>query len=57
MVYVGIGLHKKNAQIAASDERGKILMNRKIPHTREAIGHEARRLPKHARYVIESLSV
>ena len=57
MVYVGIGLHKKNAQIAAADEREKILMNRKIPHTREAIRYEALHLPKHARYVIESSSV
>ena len=57
MVYVGIDLHKKNAQIAAADERGKILMNRKIPHTREAIRYETLHLPKHAKYVIESSSV
>ena len=57
MVYVGIDLHKKNTQIAAADERGKILMNKKIPHTREAIRYEALHLPKHARYVIESSSV
>ena len=57
MAYVGIGLRKKSARIAAADERGRILMNRKIPHTREAIRYGARRLPRHARYVIESSSV
>ena len=57
MIYVGIDLHRKNAQMAAVGECGKILMNRKIPHTREAIRYEALHLPKHAKYVIESSSV
>ena len=57
MIYVGIDLHKKNARMTAVDERGKILMNRKIPHTREVIRYEALHLPKHVRYAIESSSV
>ena len=57
MVYVGIDLHKKSAQVAAADKREKSLMNRKIPHTRETIRYEASYLHKHAKYVIESSSV
>ena len=57
MISVGLDLHKKTAQIAAMDKDGTVLFNRKIPHTREAIKAEVDRLPKHAKYVIESSSV
>ena len=52
MACVGIGLRKKSARIAAADGRGRIPMNRRIPHTRGAIGYGARRLPRRARHVI-----
>ena len=57
MISVGLDLHKKTAQVAAMDKDGTVLFNRKIPHTREAIKVDVDRLPKHAKYVIESSSV
>ena len=57
MIYVGMDLHKLTAQIAAMDKGGNVLFNRKIQHTLEAIEMEVDRLPKHAKYVIESSSV
>ena len=57
IAYVGIDLHKRNAQIAAADERGKALTNRNTPHTRETIRYGAIYLPKRTKYVIEFSSV
>ena len=39
MVYVGLDLHKKTIQIAAVDDSGTGLMNKKIQNTREALAN------------------
>ena len=57
MVYVGLDLHKNSIQMAAVDERGTLLCNYKFRHTRGAVDSEISRMPKNAKYVIESSSV
>ncbi len=31
MVYIGIDLHRKRSQVAALDESGELLFNRRVP--------------------------
>ena len=57
MVYVGLDLHKKTIQIAAVDDSGTGLMNKKIQNTREALAGETSKTPSNSKYVIESSSV
>ena len=57
MVYVGLDLHKNTIQMAAVDEKGTLLCNYKFRHTRGAVDSEISRMPKNAKYVIESSSV
>ena len=57
MVYVGLDLHKKTIQIAAVDDSGTELMNKKIRNTREALAGETSKIPSNSKYVIESSSV
>ena len=57
MVYVGLDLHKKTIQIAAVDDSGTELVNKKIQNTREALAGEASKIPSNSKYVIESSSV
>ena len=54
MVYVGLDLHKKTIQIAAVDDSGTELMNKKIQNTREALAGETYKIPSNSKYVIES---
>ena len=56
-VYVGLDLHKNTIQMAAVDQKGTLLCNYKFRHTREAVDSEVSRMPKNAKYVIESSSV
>ena len=57
MVYVGLDLHKKTTQIAAVDDSGTELMNKKIQNTREALAGGTSKIPSNSKYVIESSSV
>ena len=57
MVYVGLDLHRKTIQIAAVDDSGTELMNKKIQNTREALAGETYKIPSNSKYVIESSSV
>ena len=57
MLYAGLDVHRDTIQAAVLDGDGKILTNRKIPHTPEAVRGMAGRLPKQTRYVMESSSV
>ncbi len=57
MVYVGLDLHKETVQIAAVDDSGTKLMNKKIQNTREALADETYKIPSNSKYVIESSSV
>ena len=57
VVYVGLDLHKKTIQIAAVDDSGTELMNKKIQNTREALAGETSKVPGNSKYVIESSSV
>ena len=56
-VYVGLGLHKNTIQMAAVDQKGTLLCNYKFQHTREDVDSEVSKMPKNAKYVIESSSV
>ena len=57
MMYVGLDLHKNSIQMAAVDQKGTLLCNYKFRHTRGAVDSEISRMPKNAKYVIESSSV
>ena len=57
MVYVGLDLHKNTIQMAAVDQKGTLLCNYKFRHTREDVDSEVSKMPKNAKYVIESSSV
>ena len=57
MVYAGLDLHKKTIQIAAVDDSGTGIMNKKIQNTREALAGETSKIPSNSKYVIESSSV
>ena len=56
-VYVGLDLHKNTIQMAAVDQKGTLLCNYKFQHTREDVDSEVSKMPKNAKYVIESSSV
>ena len=55
--YAGLDVHRGTIPAAVLDGDGKILTNRKIPHMPESVRDMAGRLPKQARYVMESSSV
>ena len=57
MLNAGLDVHRDTIQAAVLDVDGKILTNRKIPHTPEAVREMADRLPKQTRYVMESALV
>ena len=57
MLYAGLDVHRDTIQAAVLDGDGRILANRKIPHTPESVMDMAGRLPKQTRYVMESSSV
>ena len=57
MVYVGIDLHKTFLQVAAVDERGTLLMNRRVENRPDEIRLLFSAFPRRAKYVIESSSV
>ena len=57
MTYAVLDVHRDAIRAAVLDWNGNILTNRKIPHAPEAVMEVAGRLPKHARYVMESSSV
>ena len=57
MVYVGLDLHKNTIQIAAIDDSGTELMNKKIQNAREVLAGETYKIPSNSKYVIESSSV
>ena len=55
--FIGIDLHKKFLQVAAVDEAGMLLMNKKIDNDFDIIEREFSALSKDAKYVLESSSV
>ena len=57
MLYAGLDVRKSSIQAAVLDGDGKILTNRKIPHTPESVRDMAGHLPKQTKYVMESSSV
>ena len=54
MPYAGLDVRKSSIQAAVLDGDGKILTNRKIPHTPESVRDMAGHLPKQTKYVMES---
>lgn len=56
-VFFGLDLHKKFLQVAAVDQKGNLLMNKRIENDFGIIKHEFSAFPKNAKYVLESLSV
>ena len=57
MVHIRLDLHKNTIQMAAVDQKGTLLCNYKFRHTREDVDSEVSKMPKNAKYVIESSSV
>ena len=56
-IFFGLDLHKKFLQVAAVDQEGNLLMNRKIENDFGIIEREFSAFPKNAKYVLESSSV
>ena len=57
MVHIRLDLHKNIIQTAAVDQKGTLLCNYEFRHTREDVNSEVSKMPKNAKYVIESSSV
>ena len=55
--FFGIDLHKEFLQVAAVDQDGTLLMNKRITNDFETIAKEFAAFPKDAKYVLESSSV
>ena len=53
----GLNLHKKFLQVAAVDQEGNLLMNKRVENDFKIIEPEFSAFPKNARYVLESSSV
>ena len=56
-MFVGLDVHKNSVQVAAVDEIGKLLFNKKISSDFSAISKITSKIPKNAKYVLESSSV
>ena len=56
-VFFGLDLHKKFLQVAAVDQKGNLLMNKRIENDFKIIEYEFSAFPKNAKYVLESSSV
>ena len=56
-VFVGLDVHKETVQVAAVDNAGKLLFNKKISSRFDAMSRIAATIPKNAKYVMESSSV
>ena len=54
MSYIGLDLHKKTIQMAAVDDLGTELLNKKIRNIRANLDAEIAKMPKNAKYVMES---
>ncbi len=57
LMFVGLDVHKNSVQVAAVDEIGKLLFNKKISSDFSAISKITSKIPKNAKYVLESSSV
>ena len=56
-MYVGLDVHKKTIQVAAVDQEGKLLFNRKIKSDFGSVERELEQHPPDTKYVMESSSV
>ena len=56
-VFFGLDLHKKFLQVAAVDQEGNLLMNKRVENDFGIIEQEFSAFPKNAKYVLESSSV
>ena len=56
-MFFGIDLHKEFLQVAAVDQDGTLLMNKRVTNDFETIAREFSAFPKDAKYVLESSSV
>ena len=56
-IFFGLDLHKKFLQVAAVDQKGNLLMNKRIENDFGIIEQEFSAFPKNAKYVLESSSV
>ena len=56
-MFVGLDVHKETVQMAAVDTAGELLFNKKIKNTFPDIAKATAKLPKKAKYVMESSSV
>ena len=55
--FFGIDLHKEFLQVAAVDQDGTLLMNKRVTNNFGTIAKEFSAFPKDAKYVLESSSV
>ena len=53
-VFFGLDLYKKFLQVAAVDQEGNLLMNKKVENDFRVIEQEFSAFPKNAKYVLES---
>ena len=56
-IFFGLDLHKKFLQVAAVDQKGNLLMNKRVENDFGIIEREFSAFPKNAKYVLESSSV
>ena len=56
-IFFGLDLHKKFLQVAAVDQEGNLLMNKRVENGFGIIEREFSAFPKNAKYVLESSSV
>ena len=56
-VFFGLDLHKKFLQVAAVDQEGNLLINKRVKNDFGIIEQEFSAFPKNAKYVLESSSV
>ena len=56
-IFFGLDLHKKFLQVAAVDQKGNLLMNKRVENDFGIIEQEFSAFPKNAKYVLESSSV
>ena len=53
-MFFGLDLYKKFLQVAAVDQEGNLLMNKKVENDFRVIEQELSAFPKNAKYVLES---
>ena len=51
VMFVGLDVHKSSVQVAAVDETGKLLFNKKISSDFSAISKITAKIPKNTKYV------